>query len=166
MQMLDVMMNHSGLSGSRTHTIVEQSWVGRRRDHPRLRLPRGNFVQVVTGLSRVAGICHDRVLGSKAAASRAVRMGGLDLLILGPVVIDGHIDRRIVSTVGIDLESAERAGRVIALSCMLLTVLAVLAVLAVAVANSHSLNLSRSGGLLSHGRACKCQCSGDCKAGC
>jgi hypothetical protein len=115
-QLLDVMMNHSGLSGSRTHTIVEQSWVGRRWDHPRLRLPGGNFVQVVTGLSRVAGICHDGVLGRKAAASRTIRLGWQDLLILRPVVIDGHIDRRIVSTVGIDLESAERAGRVIALS--------------------------------------------------
>ena len=102
-------------------------------------------------MSGISGIWHDRVLGSKSTACGAVGVSRYDLLILSPVVIHRHIDRGIVAPIGVELETAERAGWVIALSCVLMTVLAVLTV---GMADSDGLHLSRSGGLLSLGRAC------------
>lgn len=163
MQMMVVLLYHCGVSRDRADAIVKQGGIRCRRNHAGLWLPGWYLVQVVTTLSGVSRVWHHRILGSKSTAWSAIGVSRDDLLILSPVVVDRHVDRGIVATIRVELETAEWAGGVIALPCLLMTVLAVLTG---GMADSDGLHLSRSGGLLSLGRACKCQCSRDCKAGC
>jgi hypothetical protein len=163
MQSVDMLVQNRGLSRDWAQAIMEQCRVWSWWNHARLWLPRGHLVQVITCLSRISGLSHDWILSRESTTWSSVGVGGDNLLVLCPIVIHGHIDRRIETAVRIHLKPAEGAGRIVALPRVLMTVLTVLAV---TVTDSDSLNLSRSGGLLSLGRACKGQCSCYCKAGC
>jgi len=163
MQSADVLVHNRGLSRDGAQAIVEQRRIWCWRNHAGLWLPRGHLVQVVTCLSRISRLSHDWILSRESATWSSVGVGGNNLLVLCPIVIYRHVDRRIEPTVWVHLEPAEGAGWIVALPRVLMTVLTVLAG---TVTDSDSLNLSRSGGLLSLGRACKGQCSSYCKAGC